>query len=58
MAFGKTPDELLDVTGEAILEGLGGLPEEERHCAFLAGETLQEALGDYMIKVVKNKTKK
>jgi len=48
MALGKMPDELLDVTGEAILERLGGLPKEEEHCAFLAGETLQEALSNYM----------
>lgn len=53
MAHGKTPDELLDVTGEAILEKLGGLPKEEEHCAFLAGETLQEALSSYMMKQVK-----
>ncbi|MCB2194190.1 MAG: iron-sulfur cluster assembly scaffold protein [Deltaproteobacteria bacterium] len=49
MALHKTPDELLYVTGEDILERLGGLPEVERHCAFLAGETLQEALNNYMI---------
>ena len=53
MAHGKTPDDLLDVTGEAILEKLGGLPKEEEHCAFLAGETLQEALSNYMKKQVK-----
>ena len=51
MALGKTPDELLDVTGDAILERMGGAPEKEQHCAFLAGETLQEALSNYMIKV-------
>ncbi len=51
MAFGKTPDELLAVTGEAILEKMGGAPEKEQHCAFLAGETLQEALGNYMMKI-------
>jgi len=50
MAIGKTPDELIEITGEAILEKLGGLPKEEEHCAFLAGETLQEALNNYMIK--------
>jgi len=50
MAIGKTPDELIEITGEAILEKLGGLPKEEEHCAFLAGETLQEALTNYMIK--------
>ena len=51
MALGKTPDELLDVTGDAILERMGGAPEKEQHCAFLAGETLQEALSNYMIKI-------
>jgi len=53
MALGKTPDELLEVTGEAILDRLGGLPKEEEHCAYLAGETLQEALNHYMTKQVK-----
>jgi nitrogen fixation NifU-like protein len=53
LARGKTPDEILVITGELILEKLGGLPEEEKHCAFLAGETLQEALNDYMIKQTK-----
>ncbi|RLB22855.1 MAG: iron-sulfur cluster assembly scaffold protein [Deltaproteobacteria bacterium] len=53
MAIGKTPDELLEITGEAILEKLGGLPKEEEHCAYLAGETMQEALNDYMAKQVK-----
>ncbi|MBW2708659.1 MAG: iron-sulfur cluster assembly scaffold protein [Deltaproteobacteria bacterium] len=49
MALGKTPDELLGVTGDAILEKMGGAPEKEQHCAHLAGETLQEALSSYMI---------
>ena len=43
-------DEVLEITGDVILKKLGGLPKEEEHCAFLAGETLQEALNDYMIK--------
>jgi nitrogen fixation NifU-like protein len=50
MALGKTPDEILEITGDIILEKLGGLPKEEEHCALLAGETLQEALNDYMVK--------
>jgi nitrogen fixation NifU-like protein len=53
MALGKGPDELLNVTGETILQKLGGLPEEDEHCAFLAGETLQEALNAYMLKQTK-----
>jgi len=50
LAHGKGPDELLEVTGEAILQRLGGMPKEEAHCAFLAAETLQEALNNYMLK--------
>lgn len=48
LAHGKTPDEVTEITGEAILGVLGGLPEEDRHCAFLAAEALQEALDHYM----------
>jgi nitrogen fixation NifU-like protein len=50
MAIGKDPDELIEITGKIILEKLGGLPEENEHCAFLAAESLQQALNDYMIK--------
>jgi nitrogen fixation NifU-like protein len=53
MALGKTPDELLEITGEAILEKTGGLPKEESHCAFLAAETVGLAVNDYMIKQTK-----
>jgi nitrogen fixation NifU-like protein len=53
MAIGKTPDEVTMVTGESILARLGRVPEEERHCAFLAAETLQEALDKWMKKSAK-----
>lgn len=53
MAIDKTPDELLEITGEKILEVLGGFPEEDEHCAYLAAETIQEALNDYMMKQTK-----
>jgi nitrogen fixation NifU-like protein len=55
LAHGKTPDELTEVTGESIINAIGGLPEEETHCAFLAAETLQEALNNYMIRQRMNK---
>ena len=58
MALGKSPDELLDVTGDRILEKMGGAPEKEQHCAFLAGETLQEALSNYMIKITSSQKNK
>ncbi|RJR23338.1 MAG: iron-sulfur cluster assembly scaffold protein [Desulfobacteraceae bacterium] len=50
MAIGKNPEELLEITGEAIEESLGGLPKAERHCALLAATALQEALHEYMIR--------
>lgn len=50
MAMGKGPDELLEITGESILKKAGDLTREHEHCAFLAGEALQEALNDYMIR--------
>lgn len=50
MSLGKNPDELLEITGEAILKELERLPKEDEHCAHLAAETLQEALNNYMIK--------
>jgi nitrogen fixation NifU-like protein len=50
MAAGKDPDEVAEITGEFIKQSVGGLPEESEHCAFLAAETLQAALEDYMVK--------
>jgi len=49
MAIGKNCDELTDITGDAVLKKVGRFPEEEKHCAFLSSETLQEALRCYMI---------
>jgi nitrogen fixation NifU-like protein len=57
LAIGKEPDELTDITGETIINILGTMPEEDRHCAFLAAETLQDALNDYMIQPNKIKVK-
>jgi nitrogen fixation NifU-like protein len=50
MSIGKNPEDLLEITGEAIKEKLGGIPKEDEHCAFLAPETLQGALNDYMMR--------
>ena len=50
LSLGKGPDELIEITGESILKVLGGFPKEDQHCAFLAANTLQEALNEYMIK--------
>ena len=48
LAIGKTPEEIKKITGEIILEILGGLTDEDRHCAFLAANTLQKSLEHYL----------
>ena len=58
LALGKSPDEILDITGESILKKAGGLPEEDKHCAFLSAEALQEALNDYMVKQKRKESEK
>lgn len=50
MSLDKSTEELLEITGEAIIDRIGGIPEEDRHCAFLASETLRKALNDFMVK--------
>ena len=56
-AIGKRIDELTEITGESILLRLGHLSKEDEHCAYLASETLQEALNSYMKKWVNKKQK-
>ncbi|OQY60364.1 MAG: iron-sulfur cluster assembly scaffold protein [Desulfobacteraceae bacterium 4572_88] len=54
MAIGKTSDEILEITGETILEKLEGLPEDNVHCAFLAANSLHESVSDYVRKQAQN----
>lgn len=49
-AIGKNPDELAEITGETVLQKIGRFPSEDQHCAFLAAETLQAALHEYMVR--------
>ena len=50
MIKGKTIDEALKVTNEAVTEALGGLPKVKRHCSVLAEQALQSSLEDYFKK--------
>ena len=45
---GKSMSEALRITPDDILDALGGLPKESVHCAFLASDTLKEAIRDYL----------
>ena len=40
--------EAREVSQQDILDALGGLPEESRHCALLASNTLKAAVQDYL----------
>jgi len=48
LATGKSVAEAWAVTPQDILNGLGGLPEENEHCALLAANTLHAALRDHV----------
>lgn len=50
MCIGKPVEHLADITGDLILSRLGNMPEDDRHCAFLAAGTVQEALRVYYSK--------
>lgn len=56
LAIGRTAEELTDITGETILHRLGRFPQEDRHCAFLAADTLQQALHAFMVRQTSCKT--
>ncbi len=47
LALGKDPEEVKGITNETILHIVGGLPEEDQHCALLAANTLHAAIDDY-----------
>jgi len=49
MAVGKTVRECLAINQTSIDAYLQGLPEESRHCAYLAALALHRALRDYAI---------
>lgn len=48
LAEGKTVVEAQKITQQDVLDALGGLPENDIHCALLAANTLKEAIKDYM----------
>lgn len=48
IAKGKSLSEARRINQRAILEALGGLPEDHEHCALFAVNTLKQAIRDYM----------
>jgi len=50
MIKGKTIEEALALTNDAVAEALGGLPKIKMHCSVLAEQAVQSAINDYLIK--------
>ncbi|MEE9260743.1 MAG: Fe-S cluster assembly scaffold protein NifU [Candidatus Scalindua sediminis] len=56
MIKGKTVDESLKVTNEAVAEALDGLPANKMHCSVLAQEAIEAAINNYKDKSDKKQT--
>lgn len=50
MIKGKTVDEALELTNQAVVEALEGLPPAKLHCSVLAEEAVKAAIQDYWAK--------
>ena len=50
MIKGKSIDEALKLTNQAVAEALGGLPPVKMHCSLLAEEAVKAAIEDYIAK--------
>ncbi len=48
MAKGRSIGEAQKISQQNVLDALGGLPDESKHCALLAANTLKEAVRDYL----------
>ena len=48
LARGRSVNEARSLGQQAVLEALGGLPEEAQHCALLAADTLRTACEDFL----------
>ena len=49
MAKGKAVRDCIGINQSAILEHLGGMPEDSQHCALLAAKTFHKALRNYAV---------
>jgi nitrogen fixation NifU-like protein len=48
LAKGKRVQEAYRISQRDVLDALGGLPEEDEHCALLAASTMRLAVHDYL----------
>jgi len=52
---GKTVEEALKLSNEAVVEALEGLPPQKIHCSVLAEEAVKLAIEDYQKKLEQSK---
>jgi len=45
---GRAVVNALRITQQDVFDALGGLPEQDTHCALLAASTIKEAIKDYL----------
>lgn len=50
MIRGRTIEQALELTNEAVAEALGGLPRVKMHCSVLAEQAVRNAIDDYLRK--------
>lgn len=50
MIKGKSVDEALTISKEAVANELGGLPPQKMHCSNLGADALKKAIEDYKVK--------
>lgn len=50
MVLGKTVEEALQISNQAVAEALDGLPPVKMHCSNLAADALHAAIKDYQEK--------
>ncbi len=53
MVKGKSLDEALTISKEAVAQELGGLPPQKMHCSVLGADALKKAIEDYRSKQAK-----
>jgi len=50
LAMGKTLDEAMHLSNQAVAEALDGLPSQKMHCSNLAADALHAAIENYLEK--------
>ncbi len=49
LIIGKSTDEALDITNQAVAEALDGLPKVKMHCSVLAEQAVKKAIEQYYV---------